>query len=102
MFSEIKPAILITLILTILTGLIYPFAITGLSQVLFPHQANGSLITANGQVIGSSLIGQNFAKPEYFHPRPSAAGEKGYDAASSGASHPAPPNPAADKRPGGS
>jgi K+-transporting ATPase ATPase C chain len=98
MLSEIKPAILITLILTVLTGLIYPLAITGLSQVLFPHQANGSLITAGGQVVGSSLIGQNFAKPEYFHPRPSAAGEKGYDAASSGASNLAPTNPALDKR----
>src|SRR2546426_595647 len=98
MLSEIKPAILITLVVTILTGLIYPLAITGLSQLLFPHQANGSLVMANGQVIGSSLIGQSFAKPEYFHPRPSAAGDKGYDAASSGGSNLAPTNPALEKR----
>ena len=64
MLSEIKPAILITLVLTVLTGLIYPVAITGLSQVLFHDQANGSLLTPNGKVIGSSLIGQNFSKPE--------------------------------------
>src|SRR5262245_24971720 len=98
MFSELKPAILMTVILTVLTGLIYPFAITGIAQALFPHNANGSLITANGQVIGSRLIGQNFSKPEYFHPRPSAAGEKGYDASSSGGSNLAPTNPALEKR----
>src|ERR1700747_647595 len=82
MLSEIKPAILITLILTVITGLVYPAAIPALSQVLFSHQANGSLLTANGKVVGSSLIGQNFSKPEYFHPRPSAAGS-GYDATAS-------------------
>jgi K+-transporting ATPase ATPase C chain len=98
MLSEIKTAILITLILTVVTGLLYPFAITGMAQVLFPRQANGSLITANGQVVGSSLIGQNFAKPEYFHPRPSAAGDKGYDGMASGASNLAPTNPALEKR----
>src|SRR5438270_12741184 len=98
MLSELKPAILMTLVLTLITGLIYPFVITGVAQVLFPDQANGSLITANGQIIGSSLIGQNFARPEYFHPRPSAAGEKGYDAASSGGSNLAPTNPALEKR----
>jgi K+-transporting ATPase ATPase C chain len=98
MLSEIKPAILITLIFTVLTGLIYPLAITGLSQVLFQHQANGSLLTPNGKVIGSSLIGQNFSRPEYFHPRPSAAGDKGYDGMSSGGSNLAPTNPALQKR----
>src|SRR6266567_5731506 len=98
MLSEIKSSILIPLILTVITGLLYPFAITGMAQVLFPRQANGSLITANGQVIGSSLIGQNFAKPEYFHPRPSAAGDKGYDGMASGGSNLAPTNPALEKR----
>ncbi len=68
-----------TLLLTVLTGLIYPGVVTGLCQALFTHQANGSLVTQNGQVIGSRLLGQNFAKPEYFHPRPSAAGNDGYD-----------------------
>ena len=86
MLSEIKPAIMITLILTVITGLIYPIAITGISQVLFKDQANGSLLVVNGKVIGSSLIGQNFAAPNYFHPRPSAAGS-GYDAANSGATN---------------
>src|ERR1700730_10562762 len=98
MLSEIKPAILITLIFTVLTGLVYPLAITGLSQLLFSPQANGSLIEANGKIIGSSLIGQNFAKPGYFHPRPSAAGDKGFDGMSSGGSNLSPTNPALQKR----
>jgi K+-transporting ATPase ATPase C chain len=97
MLSEIKPAILITLIFTVITGLIYPFAITGLSQLLFRDQASGSLIAPGGKVIGSSLIGQNFSRPEYFHPRPSAAGDKGYDGMSSQGSNLAPTNPALEK-----
>jgi len=98
MLSEIKPAIMITLILTVICGLIYPFAITGIAQVVFPRQANGSLTMMNGQAIGSDLIGQNFASPKYFHPRPSAAGDKGYDGMASGGSNLAPTNPALDKR----
>src|SRR5260370_17045549 len=98
MLSEIKPAIMIPLILTVICGLIYPFAITGIAQVVFPRQANGSLTLLNGQAIGSDLIGQNFARPEYFHPRPSAAGDKGYDGMASGGSNLAPTNPALDKR----
>ena len=87
------PAVLLTLVLTVLTGLVYPLVMTGLSQVLFPHQANGSLITVNGKIVGSALIGQKFTKPEYFHGRPSGAGD-GYDAANSGSTNLGPTNQA--------
>jgi potassium-transporting ATPase KdpC subunit len=83
MWRQIGPAFRITLVFTVLTGLIYPGVITGLCQVLFPKQADGSLVTADGQVVGSSLIGQNFSQPRYFQPRPSAAGNDGYDASAS-------------------
>jgi potassium-transporting ATPase KdpC subunit len=77
-----------TIVTLVLTGLIYPFVMTGLAQVLFPWRANGSLVTdEKGQVVGSELIAQGFSNPAYFQPRPSAAGEKGYDAASSGGSN---------------
>jgi K+-transporting ATPase ATPase C chain len=84
MMSQLWPALRINIFLTILLGVVYPLVVTGISQVIFPHQANGSLITQNGQVIGSELIGQNFAKPGYFQPRPSAAGNDGYDPTASG------------------
>jgi potassium-transporting ATPase KdpC subunit len=86
MFKELKPAFMMMVIMTVLTGLIYPAVITALAQALFPDQANGSLVVSNGQVIGSRLIGQGFTKPEYFQPRPSAAGG-GYDATASGGSN---------------
>jgi len=72
MLKELRPAVVMILAMTVLTGLAYPLAMTGLSQLAFPHQANGSLITKDGKVIGSELIGQNFVAPGYFHGRPSA------------------------------
>ena len=81
-----RPAIVLTALMFALTGLAYPAAMTGIAQLVFPHQANGSLIRQGDHVIGSDLIGQGFAGPGYFHPRPSAAG-KGYDPTQSGGSN---------------
>jgi len=86
MLSQLWPALRINIFLTILLGVAYPLVVTGISQLVFPHQANGSLITKDGKVIGSELIGQSFSKPEYFQPRPSAAGN-GYDPTASGGSN---------------
>jgi K+-transporting ATPase ATPase C chain len=87
MLSEFKPALRLLLVMAVLTGLIYPLAITGLARLWFPFQAQGSLIENDkGQVIGSALVGQRFQKPGYFQSRPSMAGE-GYDATQSGASN---------------
>jgi K+-transporting ATPase ATPase C chain len=86
MIKELGPGLRLTIAFTILTGLIYPAVMTAVSQLIFPKQANGSLVSVNGKVVGSSLIGQNFSKPEYFHPRPSSAGS-GYDATASSGSN---------------
>lgn len=86
MIKELGPGFRLMIALTILTGLVYPAAMTGISKALFPSKANGSLVTQNGKVVGSRLIGQSFTKPEYFHPRPSSAGN-GYDATASSGSN---------------
>ena len=80
--KQLVPAIMMTLVLCVITGFVYPGVVTGLAQLLFPRQANGSLVSVSGRVVGSALIGQSFTRPEYFHSRPSAAGS-GYDAAAS-------------------
>lgn len=87
MRRQLLPALRITIVLTILLGIGYPLVMTGVAQALFASKANGSLITVGGTVVGSALIGQKFTDARYFHPRPSAAGNSGYDATASGASN---------------
>ena len=92
MRRQLLPALRIVLVFTVLLGLAYPLLVTGVAQGLWSDQANGSLVKVNGKAVGSSLIGQSFTKPEYFHPRPSAAGN-GYDGLASSASNLGPTNP---------
>ncbi len=87
MLRQIMNAVRMLVVLTVACGLIYPLVMTGVAQAIFPFQANGSIVTRSGAPIGSKLIGQNFAGPGYFHGRPSSAGDKGYDATSSGGSN---------------
>jgi K+-transporting ATPase ATPase C chain len=91
MMKNLKISILMTIVTALLLGIVYPFAVTALAQLIFPKQANGSLLTLNGKVVGSSLIGQPFSSPGYFRSRPSAAGT-GYDASASGGSNLGPTN----------
>jgi potassium-transporting ATPase KdpC subunit len=97
MKDNLRIAILFTLVTTIIFGLLYPLGVTGLAQLLFPAQANGSLLAKNGQAVGSKLLGQMFSSPGYFHPRPSGAGT-GYDASQSGSPNLAPTNRALIER----
>jgi len=94
MKSLIRPAITLFVLLSVVTGIVYPLAVTGVAQVAFPHQASGSLIVKDGQPVGSSLIGQNFTDPKYFWGRPSATGPMPYNAANSSGSNQGPTNPA--------
>jgi K+-transporting ATPase ATPase C chain len=92
MRRQLLPALFMTIALTLVTGIVYPLAVTAVAQVGFTDRANASLVEVDGTVVGSSLLGQSFTKAKYFHPRPSAAG-KGYDALASGASNLGPANP---------
>lgn len=94
MKNLIRPALSLFVLLTVMTGALYPLAVTGAGKVLFPEQAQGSLIVKDGVVVGSSLIGQNFTEPKYFWPRPSATGPMPYNAGSSSGSNQGPLNPA--------
>jgi potassium-transporting ATPase KdpC subunit len=87
MLNELKRGLLMMAVMTVVTGLVYPAVITALAQIIFHDQANGSLVSVGGTVVGSRLLGQRFTKPEYFHPRPSAAGSGGYDPTASGGSN---------------
>lgn len=94
MLSLLRPALGLFAALTVITGLVYPGLVTGVAQAAFPHQANGSLITENGRVVGSELIGQPFTSPRYFWSRPSATAPTAYNGAASGGSNQGPLNPA--------
>jgi K+-transporting ATPase ATPase C chain len=87
LLQEVKVSVLATLALLVILCGIYPLVVWGIAQVAFPGQANGSLLASKGKIVGSALLGQNFGSPQYFHPRPSAAGDVGYDGTSSGGSN---------------
>jgi K+-transporting ATPase ATPase C chain len=88
--KQLRPALVLTLLFLVFCGLVFPLVITGIAQVVFPHQANGSMVTRDSRIVGSSLIGQRFEDPKFFHPRPSSGG---YDANNSGGTNLGPMNP---------
>lgn len=98
MLSLIRPAVVSMALFTLLLGLAYPLGVTGVAQAAFSRQADGSLVAQNGKVVGSQLVGQAFARPQYLHPRPSAAGANGYDASASSGSNLGPLNEDLAKR----
>ena len=87
LMADFRTTLISLVFFTVLCGLAYPLLITGIGQGVFPRQANGSLVKSDGKVVGSSLVGQNFSGPQYFHPRPSAAGADGYDGGASSGSN---------------
>lgn len=98
MQTHLRPALVMLLLFTLLCGGLYPLAVTALGQLLFAHQAQGSLLERQGRIIGSALLGQSFHDDKYFHGRPSAAGNKGYDASASGGSNYGPASKALQQR----
>ncbi|MEW5769141.1 MAG: potassium-transporting ATPase subunit KdpC [Pseudomonadota bacterium] len=97
MLKELKPALLMLAVLTVVTGLVYPLVVTGVAQGVFPYQANGSLIESGGKLVGSELVGQPFSDPKYFWSRPSATGPVPYNAGASSGSNQGPTNPALEE-----
>src|SRR5882724_8342796 len=93
MLTHVRPAIVLLIALSVVTGIAYPAIVTAIAQVVFPHQANGSLIVKDGKVVGSALIGQPFDDPKYFWGRPSATSPFGYNAGASSGSNQSPTNP---------